>query len=233
MISTTSQIMMSNDPKGILLVNKSKGKTSFSLVSILRKITKVKKIGHAGTLDPFATGVMVMLVGKEYTKMSDKFLNNNKEYKASLHLGYETESYDIETEKIFISDKIPSLEEINNCINHFSKEIKQVPPMYSAKKINGKKLYELARKGKTITRPEIKVTVDISLIKYEYPYLEIYIKCSKGTYIRSLANDIGKYLECGAYLNELCRTRSGDFKLEDCIDQTSLFSENINLFFKS
>jgi len=200
---------------------------------MLRKITKVKRIGHAGTLDPFATGVMVMLVGKEYTKMSDKFLNNNKEYKASLHLGYETESYDSEKERIFVSDKIPSLDEINNCIHHFSREIKQTPPMYSAKKINGKKLYELAREGKTVNRPEITVTLNITLIKYEYPHLEIYIKCSKGTYIRSLANDMGKYLTCGAYLNELCRTRSGDFKLEDCIDQKSLFYENINLFFKS
>jgi len=213
---------------GILLINKSEGKTSFSLVSLLRKITKEKKIGHAGTLDPFAKGLMVLLIGKKYTKMSNNFLNSDKEYFAKLHLGYITKSYDREEEKDFISDKIPSLEEVKKALEKFQGRIFQTPPMYSAKKVNGQKLCDLARKNIVIPRESVIIELTTKLISYNYPNLELQIKCSKGTYIRSIANDLGQILTCGAYLDSLTRTRSGNFHLKDAIDHEKL-NESVNL----
>jgi tRNA pseudouridine55 synthase len=220
-----------NEPAGILLVNKPKGKTSFSLVAMLRRILKVKKIGHAGTLDPFATGVMVMLVGKQYTRMSDQFLCQDKEYIAKVHLGIITDTYDIEGQTIETSNVIPSLKNVKDAIEKFQGSILQVPPMFSAKKVNGKKLYELARNGVTIERTARQVHVKISFLSYEYPYLDIHVSCSKGTYIRSLAYDIGLYLGCGAHLAALQRTRSGSFLLEKCIDGALLQNptEDLNI----
>src|ERR1044071_8129101 len=122
---------------GILLVDKKKGSTSFRLVSLLRKRTGIKKIGHAGTLDPFATGVMVMLIGREYTKRSDEFLCSDKEYRATLQLGIATDTYDIEGQILSRSDKIPSTQELELALKTFCGEISQIPPMYSAKKVDG------------------------------------------------------------------------------------------------
>ncbi len=209
-------------PSGILLVNKPKGKNSFSLVSMLRKICDVKKVGHAGTLDPFASGVMVLLVGKEYTRLSDRFLTQDKEYEATLHLGMRTDSYDCDGMVIATSDLIPSFEQIETILSQFQGTIQQTPPMFSAKKIGGKKLYELARKGIEIERPPSLVTVKIQFIDYTYPKLRIHVSCSKGTYIRSLAEDIGLALGCGAHLADLVRTRSGPFCLDHCLDGTVL-----------
>jgi tRNA pseudouridine55 synthase len=207
------------DPfEGILLVNKSKGKTSFSLVAALRKRLNVKKIGHAGTLDPFATGVMIMLIGKNYTRLSDKFLMQDKEYLAELKLGIATDTYDLEGLIMNTSEYIPSLEEVVEAIQHFQGEIDQIPPMFSAKKINGRKLYELARKGQVINRPSVKVNVKIEIISYLYPFLVIKVACTKGTYIRSLAEDIGIKLRCYGHLTSLTRLRSGYFHLQDCVD---------------
>jgi len=210
------------EPSGILLVNKPKGKTSFSLVAMLRRIYGVKTIGHAGTLDPFATGVMILLVGKTYTRMSDQFLGQDKEYEAVVRLGIVTDSYDCDGVTISTSDKVPTLDEITQVVAKFQGKIMQTPPMYSAKKVNGKKLYELARKGITIERESREVTVKITILSYEYPFLKIHVACSKGTYIRSLAYDIGNELGTGAHLSDLTRTRSGTFELKDCLDGTLL-----------
>lgn len=210
------------EPAGILLIDKPKGKTSFSLVAMLRRIYGVKKIGHAGTLDPFATGVMVLLVGKNYTRLSDQFLGQDKEYEALVHLGKVTDTYDCEGQVLRTSDMIPSLQEIESVIEKFQGKIMQVPPMFSAKKVAGKKLYELARKGVSIEREAKEVTVQIQVLSYEYPYLSLRVACSKGTYIRSLAYDIGEMLGCGAHLTELQRTRSGSFYLKDCVDGSLL-----------
>lgn len=207
---------------GILLIHKEAGSTSFNLVTLLRKITHIEKIGHAGTLDPFATGVMVMLVGSEYTKKSDQFLTNDKQYAATLHLGITTDTYDIDGQITDTNEKKPSLQEVESAIQAFQGEILQIPPMFSAKKIGGKKLYDLARKGIEIERPPVKVTLAIQLINYEYPKLEILVDCSKGTYIRSLAFDIGKALGTGAHLFALTRTKSGPFTLKECIPQSHL-----------
>lgn len=215
--------MNNNTPSGLLLVNKPKGKTSFSLVSAIRKICNVQKVGHAGTLDPFASGVMILLVGKNYTRLSDSFLHQDKEYIATLHLGVRTNSYDIEGETLSTSDIIPTEDQIVEVLSRFQGTISQIPPMFSAKKVQGKKLYELARKGIEIQRAPQTVTVDIQFLSYEYPYLCLKIACSKGTYIRSLAEDIGLALGCGAHLNSLTRTRSGLYSLADCIDGAILF----------
>jgi len=214
---------------GYLLVNKPIGKTAFSLVAVLRKQLGIRKIGHAGTLDPLATGVMVMLIGKEYTKLSDQFLCEDKEYLAQIHLGVETDTYDSEGQQITTSDFTPSLEEIKIQLAKFQGEIEQTPPMFSAKKINGQKLYHLARQGKTIERPPSRVRVALEVVAYRYPHLDLRINCSKGTYIRSIAHDLGKELGCGAHLSGLVRTRSGNFHLRDCLNGELLYSGPVDL----
>lgn len=210
--------MTIQNPEGILLVNKPKGVTSFSLVGLLRKRLGVKKIGHAGTLDPLATGVMVMLVGRNYTKLSDQLLSKDKEYVAEIFMGKSTDTYDAEGQVTHESKKIPTLEEIVKALESFQGEIEQIPPMFSAKKVNGKKLYELARKGKMIERKSVKIEVKTELLSYNYPYLHLKIACSKGTYIRSIAHDLGTLLGCGAHLSNLQRTKSGTYSIEECID---------------
>lgn len=208
--------------KGILLVDKAKSSTSFRLVSLLRRLTKIDKIGHAGTLDPFATGLMVMLIGRDYTKRSDDFLCCDKEYEATLHLGIATDTFDLEGEVTNRSEHIPTLKEVELVLNTFQGTISQIPPMYSAKKVQGKKLYDLARQGITIERKPATVQVEIKLLSYEFPELKIHVRCSKGTYIRSLANDIGLALGSCAHLSSLTRLRSGSFHIVDAIPQLLL-----------
>lgn len=208
---------------GYLLVDKPKGKTSFSLVAALRRKLGVKKVGHAGTLDPFATGLMVMLLGRDYTRLSDKFMADDKEYRAEVFLGVATDTYDCEGKPQFSSSIIPSHQDIKAALDKFQGSIEQIPPMFSAKKINGQKLYHLARKGKVIERPPAKVRVSTELLDYEYPYLKLLVRCSKGTYIRSIAHELGEALGCGAHLSNLSRTKSGPFHLEHCIDGEQLF----------
>lgn len=210
--------------EGILLVDKPEGITSFRLVQILRRHTGIKKIGHAGTLDPFATGLMVMLIGRRYTRLSDTFLCQNKEYIAEVFLGTTTNTYDCEGIITEQSSYIPSLEEIFQAIQSFQGEILQTPPMFSAKKKEGKKLYELARKGIEIPRESIRVTIETHFIHYEYPYLALRVVCSKGTYIRTLGYDLGKKLGCGAHLTKLRRIRSGNFFVQDSIPESQLHS---------
>lgn len=219
-------VVMTTPNEGILLVNKPRGKTAFSLVACLRKVLGVQKIGHAGTLDPFATGVMVMLIGRNYTKLSDSFLGCDKEYVARVHLGITTDTYDCEGNIELRSDIVPTKEHIEEALKSFQGEIEQVPPMFSAKKVNGQKLYELARKGKTIERKSVMIQVETHMLAYTYPYLDIRVKCSKGTYIRSIAYDLGVKLGCGAHLSILERTRSGSFLLENCVDGATLMTQS-------
>jgi len=211
--------------QGILLLDKPKGKTSFFLVSFLRKLSGISKIGHAGTLDPFATGVMIMLVGREYTKLSSHFIDKDKEYLAKIRLGITTDTYDCDGKITHQSSSFPSLEEVEKNLLQFQGTILQTPPMFSAKKKDGKKLYELARKGIEIPRTSVPVTVRTELIHFKAPYLELRIHCSKGTYIRSIAHDLGTLLGCGAHVEELTRVRCGPYHLKECHD--------INSFLKS
>lgn len=227
---TNDQLLNSHHPKnqlpveGILLVDKPKGPSSFKLVQILRKRLGVKKIGHAGTLDPNASGVMVMLVGRNYTRLSNDYLCKDKEYAAEIRLGIETDTYDSEGTVVATSALIPTLAEVEEALKFCQGEISQIPPMYSAKKVQGKKLYELARKGIEVKREPAFVTLQTELICYAYPLIELLITCSKGTYIRSIAQDIGIRLQCGAHLSNLKRTRSGTFCLKDCISGEDLLS---------
>lgn len=217
---------------GILPINKSLNTLSFDLIRFSRKATKIKKIGHAGTLDPFATGVMILLVGKEYTKLSDQFLNLDKEYYANVRLGATTDSFDL-TGKILTQSKIvPSPIAVEQALEKFQGLIDQVPPMFSAKKVGGKKLYELARKGISLERKACKVHVKTTLIEYNYPDIELHITCSKGTYIRSIAADLGELLGCGAHLTSLTRLRCGPFHLSDCLSQEDIFDADITAYLR-
>lgn len=199
---------------GLYLIDKPAGETSFNLVRRLRRHFNIKKIGHAGTLDPFATGLMVMLVGRDFTRRSDEFLNCDKEYVAEAHFGVATDTYDLDGTSAFTSDVVPTLDQIKIALEKFQGTIQQIPPMFSAKKIDGKKLYDLARKGEVVERKAATVSLTTTLIEYAYPKLTFRVTCSKGTYIRSIAHELGEILECGAHLTALRRTRVGDFSIE-------------------
>ncbi|MBI2742510.1 MAG: tRNA pseudouridine(55) synthase TruB [Chlamydiales bacterium] len=205
-----------HDLSGILLIDKPAGRSSFSLIPVLRRLTGVQTIGHAGTLDPFATGVLVMLVGRSFTKQSDQFLASEKEYRAQVKLGIATDTFDCDGKPIATSEKVPSLQEIEECLKKFQGKILQTPPMFSAKKVKGKKLYELARKGIEIERAPVEITLSTTLISYAYPFLDLTVACSKGTYIRSIADELGRELGCFGHLSSLVRTRSGSFNLSEC-----------------
>jgi tRNA pseudouridine55 synthase len=222
-------VLIETEKEGILLVNKPQGKTSFSLIRSLRRLTGIKKIGHAGTLDPFATGVMVLLIGRHYTRYSDDLLCEDKEYIAEVNFGVSTDTYDCDGKVVARSKKIPTREEILSALSHFQGEIEQIPPMFSAKKIKGKKLYELARDGITVERKSSQVRVNSDVLSYSYPYLNLRIACSKGTYIRSIAHELGVLLGCGAHLSQLQRTRSGQFILEECIDGNQLETQGFDI----
>ena len=205
-----------------MLVDKPANMSSFAVVAEARRRLGVKKIGHGGTLDPFATGLLVLLVGRNFTKRADEFLHGDKHYAACMYLGVSTDSYDCVGNEVARSEKIPTLKEVEEVIATFQGILQQVPPMFSAKKINGVRLYELARKGEVVERKAVTVQVDIQILRYDYPELEIEVRCSKGTYIRSLAEDIGQALGCFAHLVRLRRLSSGRFSLSDSIDLATL-----------
>ncbi len=214
---STQEINTKQPCSGILLVNKPKGKSSFFLIHVLRKKLGIRKIGHCGTLDPFAEGVMVMLIGREYTKLQANFLKEDKEYRARLRLGLATDTFDVEGKELESSEKVPEVEEIDRILTNFQGQITQIPPMFSAKKVRGKRLYTLARQGISIERKEVSVTVATTLNQYAYPFLDLHFCCTSGTYIRSLADEIGRKLQCYAHLTQLVRTKSGRFSLEECL----------------
>ncbi|MGH4138130.1 tRNA pseudouridine(55) synthase TruB [Clostridium sp.] len=213
---------------GILNIFKPTGMTSFDVVRIIKKITHIKKVGHAGTLDPEASGVLPVCIGKA-TKAIDYIMGDFKIYETELKLGIITDTYDREGKILAESEVKASCEEIIQAINSFVGEIKQVPPMYSALKVNGKKLYELARAGIEIEREARPITIyDIEITDIKIPYVKFRVKCSKGTYIRSLCYDIGELLECGGMMWNLQRTATGQFHIEDAINILDLNEENIN-----
>ena len=200
---------------GVLNIRKEKGYTSFDVVAKLRGILHMKKIGHTGTLDPEAEGVLPVVLGKA-TKLVDLLTEKQKTYEALLHLGLETDTQDM-TGKVLREQPVNvTEEEVIAVIRSFLGEQQQIPPMYSALKVDGKKLYELAREGKTVERkPRTVHFYEIEIKKIELPYIRFSVTCSKGTYIRTLCHDIGQKLGCGGCMEELIRTRSGNFDLED------------------
>lgn len=209
---------------GIILVDKPIGKTSHDMVYLVRRLTGIKKVGHTGTLDPDATGVLPVCVGKA-TKVCDMLTASDKRYTAELILGKTTDTQDASGNVLTETEVNVTAESVHNVIEEFIGEIEQIPPMFSAIKKDGKKLYELARKGITVEREPRKVTIhsiDIIDIDLERNSITIDVFCSKGTYIRTLCEDIGNRLGCGAYMNTLRRTMSGGFEINDCYTVESL-----------
>ncbi|HEX8286660.1 MAG TPA: tRNA pseudouridine(55) synthase TruB [Pyrinomonadaceae bacterium] len=215
---------------GILIIDKPEGITSHDVVARCRRILQTKRIGHTGTLDPFATGVMVILIGKA-TRLAQFLDKDAKEYEAIVRLGFETETGDRTGEPRIANGerRDVSIEEIESVLEDFRGEIEQTPPMYSAKKVEGKKLYQLARKGLEIEREPVKVTnYELRITNYELRKQKndfglltsdfgLKVLCSAGTYIRTLAEDIGKKLGTGAHLAELRRTKAGKFAVENSV----------------
>ena len=207
-----------NSTDNILPVYKSPGPTSFDVVRRIRKVTGIRRVGHAGTLDPFAEGLLLIMTGSR-TKDSERLMALTKEYVAELELGVATDTYDL-TGRILHRKPVPRLSEVElkKVIGRFVGEIDQLPPMFSAKKLRGKKLYEYARKGLTVRRKVNRVTVhEIELLTWEDPILTLKVCCSKGTYVRTLAHDIGERLGCGAHVRKLVRTRIGEYSAESAL----------------
>ena len=203
------------DFSGIVVVNKEKGFTSHDAVNVIRKIFDMRKVGHTGTLDPEATGVLPICLGKA-TRVSDLIMESDKEYIAEMKLGTKTDTQDIWGEVIEQSHKKVSEEEFISAIESFIGKYDQIPPMYSAIKIDGKKLYEIARQGKEVERKPRRVTIHyIEILSISGDNARIKVGCSKGTYIRTLINDIGEKLGTFACMTYLQRTKSGVFHIED------------------
>lgn len=202
----------------VVLIDKEKGKSSFNIVYRVRKTVNVKKVGHAGTLDPAATGLLVVCIGK-MTKEIYKYQDLDKIYSGTIELGKKTPSMDAETEFTEQNDySFVSNEMIEEARKTFLGEIKQIPPMYSALKQNGKRLYKLARKGVEVERKPREVTIyDFEITRVELPEIDFRIKCSKGTYVRVIANDFGEKLNCGGYLKSLRREAIGEFNVNDAL----------------
>ncbi len=218
----------------LIMVDKPKGMTSHDVIDRVRSITGEKKVGHAGTLDPNATGLLIVGVGRESTKkLGDLTKNTDKTYEAEMILGEERDTDDAEGVPVQVqgTTKLPTLPQIEAGLKSFEGELMQVPPAYSALKIKGKPAYRYARKGQKIELKPRKVVIRyIKLVNYEYPNLFITTSVSSGTYIRSLAKDIGKKLGVGAYLNNLRRTKIGIYEVKKAIKLDKLNKSNINKY---
>ncbi|MDD5251722.1 MAG: tRNA pseudouridine(55) synthase TruB [Patescibacteria group bacterium] len=228
--------------EGFLLIDKPAGITSHDVVYRVRRATGVKRVGHAGTLDPFATGLLIVGVGRSATKRLGEFLGADKEYEATLRLGATSDTQDLTgvitpvmnpapvgagQSRSKATGSWPSREEILAALKKFSGEIEQIPPMYSAKKIAGKKLYELARAGQVVERQPAKITIhEIELKSFTPPEAVIRVRCSSGTYVRTLAHDLGQTLGCGAYLTALRRTAIGGQTVSHALPLAELSPKN-------
>ncbi|MFH1855622.1 MAG: tRNA pseudouridine(55) synthase TruB [Candidatus Omnitrophota bacterium] len=230
---------------GIILVDKPKGFTSFDAVNFIKKRFSLAKVGHAGTLDPLATGLLVILIGKA-TKLAETFLCDSKIYSTVMTLGIKTDTFDVTGKITAKSEEIPSVEKIIETLKNFEGDIEQVPPVFSAIQYKGQRLYKLARKGTAVVPEKRKVFIyyikkikflpasasddyspeNLRILKYDpdtvemvrrLPQVSFEVKCSKGTYIRSLCEDAGEALNCPAVLKELRRTSSGEFELKDAV----------------
>jgi tRNA pseudouridine55 synthase len=206
----------------VLLIDKPAGITSFGVVARVRRVLsqqlgKKAKVGHTGTLDPFATGLMIIVTGKECRNAGD-YSKLDKEYEAAITLGVMSTTGDPEGELTQISTDVPTLDAVQAALQQFTGEITQRPPIYSAIKINGRRAYDLARKGEVFEMPERQVTVfSLDLIEYTYPVIKIRVHVSSGTYIRTLAQDIGAVLETGAYCSQLRRTKVAEYKITEAL----------------
>lgn len=229
---------------GIFAVNKPRGMTSHDVVNIVRRKTSVKRVGHGGTLDPLAEGILVIAVGRENTKKLDQYVKGEKEYLATLKLGYISETDDADGpiheynnymfQKLASievppqsASKIPEEEQIKHCLKKFIGNIQQVPPIYSSIKLRGKPAHRRVRRGETVEMKSRPVFIKrITLDQYCYPEVKIKVTCGPGVYIRSLARDIGNELKVGAYLSKLIRTKVGKFTLKSSVDIEKLVARS-------
>ncbi|HSX06170.1 MAG TPA: tRNA pseudouridine(55) synthase TruB [Candidatus Saccharimonadia bacterium] len=220
--------------QGILLVDKPKGWTSFDVVNYVRRMVaevegkkpKNCKVGHTGTLDPLATGLLVLLVGKDYTRRAPELTKLDKTYEVTMKLGQTSSTGDEEGEKRAVSDTIPDKTAILEALDTFQGQIMQVPPAFSAMKVNGQRAYKLAREGKKVELEARPVQIYTNeLTSYEYPYVRFTSEVGSGTYIRSLVEDLGERLGTGAYMSDLRRTRVGQFSLEQAVSKDDLSQE--------
>lgn len=202
----------------VLLINKPLEWTSFDVVRKIRNTIKIKKVGHAGTLDPLATGLLILCTGK-FTKRINEYMAQEKEYTGTFTFGASTPTYDLESEPTDFKDyNSITPEQLQVIAKQYTGDLLQVPPMHSAIKKDGVRVYELARKGQTIELEPRKIVIKaFEITKIELPVVHFRVVCSTGTYIRSLANDVGRAAGCGAYLSSLCRTRIGEFTIEQAM----------------
>lgn len=208
---------MADSLEGILPVDKPQGWTSHDVVARLRRLTGVRRIGHAGTLDPMATGVLLLCLGRA-TRVVSFLTDAEKEYRFRVRLGVSTDTYDAEGQVVSRSDAVPTdLEAVRRAVAQFEGVIEQVPPMFSALKVGGRKLYDLARRGEVVERRARRVRIrQIEVERLCGADLDLQVVCSKGTYVRSLADDLGRALGCGGHVTELRRTRVGEMRVEAC-----------------
>lgn len=225
--------------KGMLLVDKPAGWTSFDAVNYVRKMVaqaegkkaRQVKVGHTGTLDPFATGLLVLLIGKEYTKRASEFSKMDKAYEVTMKLGAVSSTGDPEGEIRPVSDTVPTEKDLKEALKRFTGQIEQVPPAYSAIKVNGRRAYKLAREGKEVQLEPRKVTINrLELVDYAYPDAKFVADVSSGTYIRSLVEDIGVAIDAGAYTVALRRTTVGKYDISQAVKNVQeLNMSNIHL----
>ena len=232
---------MEKDPRGnndfaegkVLLINKPLRWTSFDVIRKIRNLVRIKKVGHAGTLDPLATGLLIVCTGK-FTKKINEYMAQEKEYTGTITLGATTPTYDLESEpQNFKQFDHFSIEQLQKAAQLLTGAILQTPPIHSAIKKEGKRVYELARKGVDVKLEARPVTIsDFEITKADLPNVEFRVVCSTGTYIRSMANDFGELLGCGGYLSSLCRTRIGNFLLKDALSiekfESSIKNDQLN-----
>ena len=215
------------DEGRVLLINKPLEWTSFDVVKKIRNTIKIKKVGHAGTLDPLATGLLIICTGK-FTKKINEYMAQEKEYTGSFTLGAVTPTYDLESEPVnFKPTDVITNEIIYETAKKFTGEIMQIPPMHSAIKQKGKPVYLQARKGIDVILEPRKIAIhEMEITRIALPEISFRVVCTTGTYIRSLANDFGYQLGCGAYLSRLCRTRIGEFTLDQAISMEDFIQKN-------
>ena len=222
------QAAVQNSFQGIVLVNKPAGITSHDVVGFVRRTFKMRRVGHAGTLDPMATGVLVILLGSS-TKLFDKFVAFDKTYRATLRLGLKTTTADI-TGQVLLERPYDGIDEdaIKKVFMQFTGDIEQKPPMVSAVKHQGERLYKIARQGLEVERTARKVRIDeLRILQYQPPDVEFLMSCSKGTYVRQLAEDVGEVLGCGACISQIERTKVGPFDIKDATDLENLNESHI------
>jgi len=215
-------------PEGVFPVCKPEGISSFRMVQLVRRLLGIKKVGHSGTLDPFASGVLVLCAGRPATRLISQLMEGDKEYEATLQLGITTDTQDPEGQ-VVEKRPVPEITErdVEQCLTQFRGEQMQTPPVYSALKHKGKPLYYYARKGiKVVKEPRLIEIKELKCLSLGHDTLALKVVCTKGTYIRTLAADIGEYLGCGAHLRKLVRTRNGLFSLAESLAGEELFTQD-------